>query len=151
MRARLNQEAGSEGWVVRLNQATGDSFRFRGLGSVVGCVLVQLVIGSYHGTFGNILPYFTSYIRQVWSLLLFPYFWTKFFLGRLHLRPQQPPLRRYFFSQYQYSHFVQSWKTLFSTINKPTHWGQKIQFSIQVLSVGGLAQGFASLLAGDGS
>ena len=37
----------------------------RGIGSVVGCVLVQLVIGSYHGTFGNLLPYFASYIRQV--------------------------------------------------------------------------------------
>ena len=37
----------------------------RGVGSVVGCVLVQLVIGSYHGTFGNLLPYFASYIRQV--------------------------------------------------------------------------------------
>ena len=37
----------------------------RGMGSVVGCVLVQLVIGSYHGTFGNLLPYFASYIRHV--------------------------------------------------------------------------------------
>ena len=37
----------------------------RGMGSVVGCVLVELVIGSYHGTFGNLLPYFASYIRQV--------------------------------------------------------------------------------------
>ena len=34
-------------------------------GCVVGCVLVQLVIGSYHGTFGNLLPYFASFIRQV--------------------------------------------------------------------------------------
>ena len=85
--------------VVGSKVESGDgwcSFQFRGLGSVVGCVLVQLVIGSYHGTFGNLLPYFASYIRQVWSLLLFPYFWTKFFLVRLRLRPQQPPLRRYF-------------------------------------------------------
>ena len=85
--------------VVGSKVESGDgwwSFQFRGLGSVVGCVLVQLVIGSYHGTFGNLLPYFASYIRQVWCLLLFPYFWTKFFLGRLRLRPQQPPLRRYF-------------------------------------------------------
>jgi len=67
--------------------------KLRGLGSVAGCVLVQLVIGSYHGTFGNLLPYFTSYIRQ----------------------------------------------TLPHTTTASL---------AQVLSVGGLAQGFASLVAG---
>jgi len=65
----------------------------RGVGSVVGCVLVQLVIGSYHGTFGNLLPYFASYIRQA----------------------------------------------------APETTAASLA---QVLSVGGLAQGFASLVAG---
>ena len=27
--------------------------------------MVQLCIGCYHGTFGNLLPYLTSYMRQV--------------------------------------------------------------------------------------
>ena len=27
--------------------------------------LLQLGVGSYHGTFGNLLPYFSSYMRQV--------------------------------------------------------------------------------------
>ena len=48
-----------------LLQSCSLHIHIRGMGSVVGCVLVQLVIGSYHGTFGNLLPYFASYIRQV--------------------------------------------------------------------------------------
>jgi len=36
----------------------------RGLLSVFGGFLIQLVAGSYHGTFGNLLPYLTSYVRQ---------------------------------------------------------------------------------------
>ena len=27
--------------------------------------LLQLTVGTYHGTFGNLLPYFSSYMRQV--------------------------------------------------------------------------------------
>lgn len=38
----------------------------RGLLSIVGAFLVQICVGSYHGTFGNLLPYFTSYMRQVY-------------------------------------------------------------------------------------
>jgi len=36
----------------------------RGFLSVFGAFLVQLTAGSYHGTFGNLLPYFTSYVKQ---------------------------------------------------------------------------------------
>ena len=37
----------------------------RGVLAVVGAFLLQLVAGSYNGTFGNLLPYLTSYLRQV--------------------------------------------------------------------------------------
>ena len=37
----------------------------RGLLSVFGAFLIQLCIGCYHGTFGNMLPYLTSYMKQV--------------------------------------------------------------------------------------
>ena len=37
----------------------------RGLLSVFGGFLIQLCAGCYHGTFGNLLPYLTSYVRQV--------------------------------------------------------------------------------------
>ena len=37
----------------------------RGLLAVFGAFLLQLCAGSYNGTFGNLLPYFTSYMRQV--------------------------------------------------------------------------------------
>ena len=39
----------------------------RGLLAVFGAFLLQLCAGSYNGTFGNLLPYFTSYMRQVQS------------------------------------------------------------------------------------
>ena len=38
---------------------------WEGLVSVFGAFLLQLCAGSYHGTFGNLLPYITSYLRQV--------------------------------------------------------------------------------------
>ena len=38
---------------------------WRGLLAVLGAFLCQLCAGAYHGTFGNLLPYLTSYIRQV--------------------------------------------------------------------------------------
>ena len=37
----------------------------RGLLSVFGGFLIQLCAGCYHGTFGNLLPYLSSYVRQV--------------------------------------------------------------------------------------
>ena len=37
----------------------------RGLLAVFGAFLLQLCAGSYNGTFGNLLPYLTSYMRQV--------------------------------------------------------------------------------------
>ena len=36
---------------------------WRGLLSVLGAFLVQLGVGSYHGTFGNLLPYLSSYMK----------------------------------------------------------------------------------------
>jgi len=36
----------------------------RGLLSVFGGFLIQLCTGCYHGTFGNLLPYLSSYVRQ---------------------------------------------------------------------------------------
>ena len=39
----------------------------KGLLSMFGAFLLQLCAGSYHGTFGNLLPYITSYLRQVIS------------------------------------------------------------------------------------
>ena len=41
----------------------------KGLLSVFGAFLLQLCAGSYHGTFGNLLPYLTSYLRKVKWLL----------------------------------------------------------------------------------
>ena len=38
---------------------------WEGLISIFGAFLLQLCVGSYHGTFGNLLPYITSYLRQV--------------------------------------------------------------------------------------
>ena len=38
---------------------------YRGLLAVFGAFLIQLCLGCYHGTFGNILPYLTSYMKQV--------------------------------------------------------------------------------------
>lgn len=37
---------------------------YRGALSVLGAFLVQLTVGSVHGTFGNLLPYISSYMRQ---------------------------------------------------------------------------------------
>jgi len=37
---------------------------FRGLLSVFGAFLVQLTAGAYHGTFGNLLPYISSYVKE---------------------------------------------------------------------------------------
>jgi len=37
---------------------------YRGLLSVFGAFLIQLTAGTYHGTFGNMLPYFSSYVKQ---------------------------------------------------------------------------------------
>ena len=36
-----------------------------GILCVLGAFLIQVCAGSYHGTFGNLLPYFTSYLKQV--------------------------------------------------------------------------------------
>lgn len=36
-----------------------------GLLSVFGAFIIQLCAGAYHGTFGNLLPYFLSYLKQV--------------------------------------------------------------------------------------
>ena len=38
---------------------------YQGFLSVFGAFLVQLTAGSYHGTFGNLLPYLSSYFKQV--------------------------------------------------------------------------------------
>ena len=38
---------------------------WKGLLSIFGAFLLQLCVGSFHGTFGNLLPYITSYLRQV--------------------------------------------------------------------------------------
>ena len=35
---------------------------------------LQLGVGSYHGTFGNLLPYFSSYMRQVSRIFFSPSF-----------------------------------------------------------------------------
>jgi hypothetical protein len=37
----------------------------RGHVTVLGAILIQLAVGAHHGTFGNLLPYFTSFMRQV--------------------------------------------------------------------------------------
>ena len=37
----------------------------RGFLSILGAFLINLCAGIYNGTFGNILPYLTSYMRQV--------------------------------------------------------------------------------------
>ena len=37
----------------------------RGFFAVLGAFLINLCTGIYNGTFGNILPYLTSYMRQV--------------------------------------------------------------------------------------
>ena len=37
----------------------------RGVLCVFGAFLIQVCAGCYHGTFGNLLPYFTSYLKQV--------------------------------------------------------------------------------------
>ena len=37
----------------------------KGLLSIFGAFLLQLCVGSYYGTFGNLLPYIASYLRQV--------------------------------------------------------------------------------------
>ena len=53
----------------------------RGLVSVFGAFLLQLCVGSYHGTFGNLLPYLTSYLRKVNNppKTLSHFFFEKFF------------------------------------------------------------------------
>ena len=42
----------------------------KGLLSVFGAFLIQLCAGCFNGTFGNLLPYFTSYMKQVHSTLV---------------------------------------------------------------------------------
>ena len=37
----------------------------RGLLCILGAFFIQICAGCYHGTFGNLLPYFTSYLKQV--------------------------------------------------------------------------------------
>lgn len=37
--------------------------KWRGVGSVIGSFLIQMTVGSFVGTVGNMLPYFTSYMR----------------------------------------------------------------------------------------
>ena len=48
-----------------LNLNSLSTMNKRGLLSVFGGFLIQLCAGCYHGTFGNLLPYLTSYVRQV--------------------------------------------------------------------------------------
>ena len=38
---------------------------YRGYLAVLGGFLIQLTAGTYHGTFGNLLPYFSSYVKKV--------------------------------------------------------------------------------------
>ena len=33
-------------------------------------IFPQLTAGTYHGTFGNLLPYFSSYIRKVALIII---------------------------------------------------------------------------------
>eukprot|EP00092_Neocalanus_flemingeri_P020675 GFUD01022405.1.p1 GENE.GFUD01022405.1~~GFUD01022405.1.p1 ORF type:complete len:473 (-),score=85.93 GFUD01022405.1:37-1455(-) len=47
-----------------VNLCTQVKTNFRGLMCVAGAFLIQLATGSFHGTFGNLLPYFTSYMKQ---------------------------------------------------------------------------------------
>ena len=60
----------------------------RGLISVFGAFLLQLCVGSYHGTFGNLLPYLTSYLRKVKVL----YFWLRQELKESNLRVSVRPV-----------------------------------------------------------
>ena len=39
--------------------------QYRGFLSVFGAFLIQLTAGTFHGTFGNLLPYFSSYVKKV--------------------------------------------------------------------------------------
>jgi len=38
--------------------------KYRGFLSVFGAFLIQLTAGAFHGTFGNLLPYFSSYAKK---------------------------------------------------------------------------------------
>jgi len=38
--------------------------QYRGFLSVFGAFLIQLTAGTFHGTFGNLLPYFSSYVKK---------------------------------------------------------------------------------------
>jgi len=38
--------------------------KYRGFLSVFGAFLIQLTAGTFHGTFGNLLPYFSSYVKK---------------------------------------------------------------------------------------
>jgi len=38
--------------------------QYRGFLAVFGGFLIQLTAGAYHGTFGNLLPYFSSYVKK---------------------------------------------------------------------------------------
>ena len=47
---------------------------YKGILAVIGAFLVQLAAGSYHGTFGNMLPYLTSYVKQVRRQFILSFF-----------------------------------------------------------------------------
>ena len=43
--------------------------RAAGLLTVVGGFLVQLAVGSFYGTFGNLVPYLSAYLRWVLKII----------------------------------------------------------------------------------
>ena len=43
----------------------------KGFSTVFGVFLIHLCAGCYHGTFGNLLPYFTSYLRLVMLYIIY--------------------------------------------------------------------------------
>ena len=51
--------------MLRLTQAVVENRE--GLLTVLAAFLIQLCNGCYPGTFGNLLPYLSSYLRQVTS------------------------------------------------------------------------------------
>ena len=58
----------------------------RGILCILGAFLIQLCAGGFHGTFGNMLPYLTSYMRQVFikhiSIILMTLAWKFLFIFR---------------------------------------------------------------------
>jgi hypothetical protein len=55
--------------VTQKEQIRQNKYWNAGNKTVIGAIIIQLAVGSYHGTFGNLLPYFTSFMRQVISCI----------------------------------------------------------------------------------